>query len=63
MSKRLEVPADLEHLIEKRDEEKERRGDGRRSTGRAASSGETAGKPERRQKADRRKKPRRKPSA
>ena len=29
MSKRLEVPADLEHLIEKRDDEKDRRGEGR----------------------------------
>ena len=30
MSKRLEVPADLEHLIEKRDVETERRGGKRR---------------------------------
>ena len=43
MSKRLEVPADLEHLIEKRDEEKDRRGDGRRSSGRAAVERRSSG--------------------
>lgn len=61
MSKRLEVPADLEHLIEKRDDdENDRRGQGRRSSGRGKSVGETADKPERRQKSDRRGKRRRK---
>src|SRR5689334_5317364 len=61
MSKRLEVPSDLEHLIEKRDDEKDRRGQGRRSSSSAKPSSVPASDAERR-KGDRRKKPRRKPS-
>ena len=51
MSKRIEVPADLEHLIEKRDEEKDRRTEARSAAARAKASGETAAKAERRSKA------------
>lgn len=61
MSKRLEVPADLAHLIEKRDDESDRRGQGRRRSRGAATNGAPAGKTERRQ-GDRRKKARRKSS-
>ena len=58
MSKRIEVPADWSILIEKRDEEKDRRdGERRRSSSGAKPAGEAAGKPERASKADRREKP------
>lgn len=55
MSKRLPVPPELEHLIEKRDEEKDRRVSNRRKTG-----GASAAVPERRKQGDRRKDSRRK---
>ena len=63
MSKRMEVPAELEHLIEKRDDEKDRRGEGRRSSSTPKLRGETASKAERRKQSDRRKKGRRKPNS
>jgi len=61
MSKRLPVPSDLEHLIEKRDDETVRRGQTRRRRARAQATPATeAVQPERRQRADRRRKRRRK---
>lgn len=60
MGKRIPVPPELEHLIEKRDEESDRRGNDRRKrAGQSLSGGAPIGKPERRQ-ADRRRKKRRK---
>jgi hypothetical protein len=59
MSKRIAVPAELEHMLEKRDDEKNRRGPGRRGSARS-KSGEASAKPERRKKSDRRGKKRRK---
>ena len=64
MSKRLPVPPELEHLIEKRDEDVDRRVSTRRKSGSAApGSGESAAKPERRTQGERRKKGRRKSSS
>ena len=54
MSKRLEIPSDLEHLIEKRDEETDRRGRKSKPNADAAKT------PERRKQSDRRGKGRRK---
>jgi hypothetical protein len=59
MAKRMDVPPELQHLIEKRDEEVDRRKSDRR--GKQAASGEkAANKAERRTTADRRGKRRRK---
>jgi len=61
MSKHLPVPPDLEHLIEKRDRESDRREQTRRNELEPQESGDaTAGTPERRQKTERRRKRRRK---
>ncbi len=61
MSKRLEIPAELESLIEKRDEEQDRRGDERRrKSGGGQTAANSASKPERRKQTDRRRKQRRK---
>jgi hypothetical protein len=61
MSKRLSVPSELEHLIEKRDEDLDRRQTNRRRKTQSTNgaTGSTA-KPDRRQKTNRRRKPRRK---
>jgi hypothetical protein len=62
--KPLEVPPELEHLIEKRDEDQERRGGKTRRASRPEDiAGKPAGKPERRQQAERRRKRRRKPNS
>jgi hypothetical protein len=59
MAKRMEVPPELQHLIEKRDEDADRRKGERR--GKQSASGEqAANKAERRTTADRRGKRRRK---
>jgi hypothetical protein len=58
MAKRLPVPPELEHLVEKRDEEADRRKSDRRS--KQTGDGEEAAKAERRKSADRRNKRRRK---
>jgi hypothetical protein len=62
MSKRLPVPADLEHLIEKRDDDGDRLNGERRKKSRATTAGEAAPVPEKRKQGDRRQKGRRKPS-
>ena len=61
MAKRLQVPPDLEKLIEKREDETGRRSSERRKKALPKADVEAAGKAERRQ-ADRRKKKRRKGS-
>jgi len=60
MSKHLPVPADLEHLIEKRDRESDRRGQKRRNKLKLPADGNATASTERRQKAERRRKRRRK---
>jgi hypothetical protein len=60
MSKRLPVPSDLEHLIEKRDDEKDRRNAERRKRAQYSTESVAGKKPERRKQVDRRKKGRRK---
>jgi len=60
MAKNLPVPPELEHLIEKRDDDADRRKQNRRSAkGAQAVEEKSAGKTNRREKVDRRKKPRR----
>lgn len=61
MPKHLPVPKDLEHLLEKRDAEEDRRQKKRRKKLQLeADYGKPASKPERRQTSDRRRKRRRK---
>jgi hypothetical protein len=62
MAKRLPVPPELEHLVEKRDEEADRRSGERRSREKKLPTvEEAANQAERRKSADRRNKRRRKP--
>jgi hypothetical protein len=60
MTHRLPVPPELEHLIEKRDRDTDRRQQTRRKAAGARSTNKTANQPERRLQADRRQKRRRK---
>ena len=56
MGKHLDVPADLDYLIEKREND----GDRRKIGNKKPASSEAAGRAERRKQTDRRKKPRKK---
>jgi hypothetical protein len=60
MAKHLPVPPELEHLIEKRDAEADRRERKRRKAQSPIEDAATPAKPERRQASDRRRKRRRK---
>jgi len=60
MTHRLPVPPELEHLIEKRDRESDRRQRTQRKTPGARSINQSPYLPERRQQQDRRRKRRRK---